>query len=552
MKSVVLARHLLNFWRFILGVVLLWAGVDVQCDALWRELAAEWERLEQEGELAPELIYRLGLLYDKGEELQGEERVCEKAVKYYRIAFENGGQGSTGACERLADLRYKDQCVTELHDWLCHGSDELCNSEEQLRFLVDQCRSAPRWPWDQVEVAVRPGKITRWPIPMLLGLPRKSDVRVRFKDYLVLDEKSDQREWIRIEKGAGGKGATLVVKWPAQQFEGYNAEVGFDGQGPMDSGQLEINLRVVESSSESELVVGVVRDEAFIEMEQWLKNRLEGNPRFKVISLEEGRQLLNKILGPDDFPLGIISAYAFAEAAVERQDSRIVKEIGIEAVLYDEIVHLLVAAANPVEDFEDLKGHSVLILGREGSRSRGVLKALFDVHEMEIVTEFGTDLDLAGALKRLTEDTEDSVDAVAWLGPMPMLGLEDAINDMGSSNEFRFLTMPRTLLNLPGLEVPGSRPVKIEAGVYGSLPRANIDTIGTSMLLVGYAFKPENKKCRKIKKIRDSVYFVPPWVSGYGRAIGEKFAHFTSISIGLDRQLGELDWTPGECVGFTR
>jgi hypothetical protein len=151
------------------------------------------------------------------------------------------------------------------------------------------------------------------------------------------------------------------------------------------------------------------------------------------------------------------------------------KEMSAVAVLYPEIVQVVVAAGSPIKSFADLKGKKVGV-GAPGSGTEANFRQLLDAYGMkkeDVNAQFPSFSESAEAFK------DKHIDAFIVTAGIPNAG----IMDVSTQNEIRILDIPADVSGKMIQKYPFLAGVKVPANTYKGLS-ADVSTVAVNAVLI--------------------------------------------------------------------
>jgi hypothetical protein len=151
------------------------------------------------------------------------------------------------------------------------------------------------------------------------------------------------------------------------------------------------------------------------------------------------------------------------------------KEMSTVAVLYPEIVQVVVAAGSPIKSFADLKGKKVGV-GAPGSGTEANFRQLLDAYGMkkeDVNAQFLSFSESAEAFK------DKHIDAFIVTAGIPNAG----IMDVSTQNEIRILDIPADVSGKMIQKYPFLAAVKVPANTYKGLA-ADVSTVAVNAVLI--------------------------------------------------------------------
>jgi TRAP transporter TAXI family solute receptor len=151
------------------------------------------------------------------------------------------------------------------------------------------------------------------------------------------------------------------------------------------------------------------------------------------------------------------------------------KEMSAVAVLYPEIVQVVVAAGSPIKSFADLKGKKVGV-GAPGSGTEANFRQLLDAYGMkkeDVNAQFLSFSESAEAFK------DKHIDAFIVTAGIPNAG----IMDVSTQNEIRILDIPADVSGKMIQKYPFLAGVKVPANTYKGLS-ADVSTVAVNAVLI--------------------------------------------------------------------
>jgi hypothetical protein len=159
------------------------------------------------------------------------------------------------------------------------------------------------------------------------------------------------------------------------------------------------------------------------------------------------------------------------------------KDMSAVAVLYPEIVQVVVAAGGPIKSFADLKGKKVGV-GAPGSGTEANFRQLMDAYGMkkgDLNEQYLSFSESAEAFK------DKHIDAFIVTAGIPNAG----IMDVSSQNEIRILDIPADVAAKLTQKYPFLAAVKVPANTYKG-QTADVPTVAVNAVLIaGNQLKPE-------------------------------------------------------------
>jgi len=151
------------------------------------------------------------------------------------------------------------------------------------------------------------------------------------------------------------------------------------------------------------------------------------------------------------------------------------KEMSAVAVLYPEIVQVVVAAGSSIKSFADLKGKKVGV-GAPGSGTEANFRQLLDAYGMkkeDVNAQFLSFSESAEAFK------DKHIDAFIVTAGIPNAG----IMDVSTQNEIRILDIPADISGKMIQKYPFLAAVKVPANTYKGLS-ADVSTVAVNAVLI--------------------------------------------------------------------
>jgi uncharacterized protein len=145
------------------------------------------------------------------------------------------------------------------------------------------------------------------------------------------------------------------------------------------------------------------------------------------------------------------------------------------AVLYPEVIQVVVRADSPVKSFADLKGMKVGV-GAPGSGTEANFRQLCDVYGVakdDVKAQFLSFSESAEAFK------DKHIDAFIVTAGIP----NSAIMDISTQNEIRILNIADDIVQKLTQKYPFLSPVKVPAGTYKGLS-ADVNTVAVNAVLI--------------------------------------------------------------------
>jgi uncharacterized protein len=159
------------------------------------------------------------------------------------------------------------------------------------------------------------------------------------------------------------------------------------------------------------------------------------------------------------------------------------KGMSAVAVLYPEIVQVVVAADSPIKSFADLKGKKVGV-GAPGSGTEANFRQLMDVYGLK-----KEDFDMRYlSFSESAEAFKDKhIDGFIVTAGIPNAG----IMDVSTQNDIRILAIPTDVVTKLTQKYPFLAAVKVPANTYKGLT-ADVQTVAVNAVLIaGNQLKPE-------------------------------------------------------------
>jgi uncharacterized protein len=144
------------------------------------------------------------------------------------------------------------------------------------------------------------------------------------------------------------------------------------------------------------------------------------------------------------------------------------------AVLYPEVIQVVVRADKPVKTFADLKGMKMGV-GAPGSGTEANFRQLCDVYGLakgDINAQYLSFSESAEQFK------DNHIDAFLVTAGLPNPG----IMDVASQSEIRILNIPDDITQKITAKYPFLSPVKVPANTYKNVPEAN--TVAVNAVLI--------------------------------------------------------------------
>jgi hypothetical protein len=151
------------------------------------------------------------------------------------------------------------------------------------------------------------------------------------------------------------------------------------------------------------------------------------------------------------------------------------KEMSAVAVLYPEIVQVVVAAGSPIKSFADLKGKKVGV-GAPGSGTEANFRQLLDAYGLkkeDVNAQFLSFSESAEAFK------DKHIDAFIVTAGIPNAG----IMDVSTQNEIRILDIPSDMAAKLTQKYPFLAAVKVPANTYKG-QTADVSTVAVNAVLI--------------------------------------------------------------------
>jgi TRAP transporter TAXI family solute receptor len=151
------------------------------------------------------------------------------------------------------------------------------------------------------------------------------------------------------------------------------------------------------------------------------------------------------------------------------------KGMSAVAVLYPEIVQVVVAAGSPIKSFADLKGKKIGV-GAPGSGTEANFRQLLDVYGMkkeDVNAQYLSFSESAEAFK------DKHIEAFIVTAGIPNAG----IMDVSTQNEIRILNIPADVAAKLTQKYPFLAAVKVPANTYKGLA-ADVSTVAVNAVLI--------------------------------------------------------------------
>jgi TRAP transporter TAXI family solute receptor len=151
------------------------------------------------------------------------------------------------------------------------------------------------------------------------------------------------------------------------------------------------------------------------------------------------------------------------------------KGMSAVAVLYPEIVQVVVAAGSPIKSFADLKGKKIGV-GAPGSGTEANFRQLLDAYDMkkeDVNAQYLSFSESAEAFK------DKHIEAFIVTAGIPNAG----IMDVSTQNEIRILDIPAGVAGKLTQKYPFLAAVKVPANTYKGLA-ADVSTVAVNAVLI--------------------------------------------------------------------
>lgn len=202
-------------------------------------------------------------------------------------------------------------------------------------------------------------------------------------------------------------------------------------------------------------------------------------PGMNVTAQATGASVENvRLMNKDEVELALVQSDTidFAFNAKEAFKEKLTK-MAVVAVLYPELIHIVVRGELDVKSFSGLRGKKIGV-GAPGSGTEANFRQLLDVHKMtkdDVSTQFLSFAESADQFK------DRRIDAFMVTGGVPT----SAIMDVATQRDIKILPIEDTMISIMTNKYPFLAPAVIPANSYKGVT-ADVKTVAVNAVLIAH------------------------------------------------------------------